>query len=147
MTPVLRPAAQGDEAAWRRLWAGYTDFYNVALPEAVTAATWARILATESALNCTLAEVDGRVLGFAVWHRHLASWSDKDDFYLEDLFVDEGARGLGLGRALIEALIAQARQEGCGRFYWHTNESNTRARALYDSIVPSDGHLRYRLTL
>ena len=147
MTPVLRPAAPGDEAAWRRLWGGYTDFYKVALPEAVTATTWARILAAESPLNCTLAEAEGRVLGFAVWHRHLASWSDKDDFYLEDLFVDETARGLGLGRALLEALIAEARQMGCGRFYWHTNEGNARARSLYDSIVPSDGHLRYRLAL
>jgi RimJ/RimL family protein N-acetyltransferase len=43
------------------------------------------------------------------------------------------------------ALLAKAR--GWHRLYWHTDAGNTRARALYDSYVVSDGHVRYRMPL
>ena len=70
-----------------------------------------------------------------------------EDCYLEDLFVAEAARGHGLGRALIDDLVSLARSRGWSRVYWHTNEDNTRARALYDQYVASDGHIRYRMRL
>ena len=57
------------------------------------------------------------------------------------------ARGLGLGRALIDDLIALARAKGWHRLYWHTDEANATARKLYDSFLPPDGHIRYRMAL
>jgi GNAT superfamily N-acetyltransferase len=147
MTVTIRPATAADEPAWRNLWAQYLAFYRVPLPPEVTNATWARILAPESRLACLIGESSGSVQGFAVWHSHVASWSLKDDCYLEDLFVAEPARGTGLGRALIDALIQTARDTGSGRIYWHTDEGNARARALYDSYTPNDGHIRYRILL
>jgi GNAT superfamily N-acetyltransferase len=89
----------------------------------------------------------GKVQGFAVWHHHVASWHLANDLYLEDLFVDAAARGTGLGRALLDDLFALARARGFGRIYWHTDEGNARARSLYDSYAPADGHIRYRLKL
>lgn len=147
MTALIRPVRPSDEPAWRALWAGYLAFYDTPLPPEVTTATWSRILDPASRLACLIAEVAGAPQGFAVWHRHVASWSLKDDCYLEDLYVAEAARGTGLGRSLIDALIRTARDAGCGRIYWHTNEANTRARTLYDSYAASDGHIRYRLQL
>ena len=144
---VIRTATPADEAAWRRLWADYLRFYAVDLAPEVTSLTWSRILDPASRLNARLADVDGTVQGFAVWHRHVASWSAKDDCYLEDLFVADSVRGLGLGRALLDDLITVARDAGCGRFYWHTDEDNSRARALYDSYALADGHVRYRFAL
>ena len=38
--PVIRDPAPADEADWRRLWSGYCTFYETAVPETVTAATW-----------------------------------------------------------------------------------------------------------
>jgi GNAT superfamily N-acetyltransferase len=147
MNARIREAIPADEAEWRRLWAGYLAFYDVPLAAEVTDATWARINDPQSRLAARVAEVDGALIGFAVWHRHVASWSLKDDCYLEDLFVDDPARGQGIGRALIEDLVAVATEGGCGRIYWHTDEDNARARALYDSFAPADGHIRYRLAL
>ncbi|WP_301458807.1 GNAT family N-acetyltransferase, partial [Pseudorhodobacter sp.] len=57
------------------------------------------------------------------------------------------ARGRGLGRALLDDLIAICRENGYSRLYWHTDEANARARALYDSYAPYDGHVRYRIKL
>ena len=34
---AVRPLGPEDEAAWRRLWRGYLDFYETELPEAVYA--------------------------------------------------------------------------------------------------------------
>lgn len=147
MTPTIRDATPADEARWRELWAHYLAYYRTDLAADVTTATWGRILDPASRLACRLAETEGRVAGFAVWHHHVASWNAADDCYLEDLYVDAAARGHGIGRALIDDLIAIARARGYGRIYWHTDETNSRARALYDSYAPADGHIRYRMTL
>ena len=147
MTATIRPAVPGDETAWRRLWANYLAFYATDLAPEITEATWARILDPAAPMGLLVAEEAGAVRGFALHLSHASSWSPGDDLYLEDLFVATDARGRGLGRALIEALIALGRAQGRGRLYWMADEGNARARALYDSFAPSDGHVRYRVRL
>lgn len=145
--PTIRDAAPGDAAAWRALWAGYLAFYDLTLPPGVTGATWARLMDRGSPLKARLALRDGRLLGFAIHQHHPSSWVAGDDCYLEDLYVDAAARGAGVGRALIDDLIALARARGWHRLYWHTDQDNARARALYDLYASDDGHIRYRMTL
>lgn len=147
MTLAIRDAGPDDEAGWRRLWDAYLAFYDLVLPPEVTAATWARLMDPASPLKARLAFRDARVVGFALHQHHPSSWVAGDDCYLEDLFVDAAARGAGVGRALIDDLIALARARGWHRLYWHTEEGNVRARALYDRYTASDGHIRYRMRL
>jgi GNAT superfamily N-acetyltransferase len=144
---MIRDATPGDEAAWRALWADYLAFYEVTLAPEVTDSTFRRLMDPASPVKMRLALKDGAVTGFAIHMHHPSTWVAGDDCYLEDLFVADSARGLGLGRALIEDLATLARARGWHRLYWHTNEGNTRARALYDSFVKSDGHIRYRMKL
>jgi GNAT superfamily N-acetyltransferase len=63
---------------------------------------------------------------------------------LQDLFVADDVRKLGLGRALIEAVEQVARATGASRVYWLTHESNAVARALYDKLSESHGFIQYR---
>jgi GNAT superfamily N-acetyltransferase len=147
MTVELRDAIPSDQADFLRLWNSYLIFYKTDLAPEVTAATWARLMDPASPVKARLAEVDGQVMGFAIHLHHPSTWVASEDCYLEDLFVADTARGHGLGRALIDDLIALARAKGWARLYWHTNETNTRARRLYDTYTPSDGHIRYRLRL
>lgn len=144
---LIRDALPGDETEWRRLWQGYLDYYVRPLDPEVTAFTWARLLDPSSALSCRLVIRDQQALGFAIHHQHPSTWVMGDDCYLEDLFVDPQTRGQGVGRALIEDLIALARARGCKRLYWHTNVGNVTARALYDQLAQEDGHVRYRMAL
>jgi GNAT superfamily N-acetyltransferase len=144
---MIRDAAPSDREAFLGLWNAYLAFYRVDLAPEVTAATWARLMDPASPVKARLAETDGQVLGFAIHMHHPSTWVMTGDCYLEDLYVDAAARGKGLGRALIDDLIALARAQGWARLYWHTNEGNTRARALYDQYVAPDGHIRYRLRL
>jgi GNAT superfamily N-acetyltransferase len=52
---------------------------------------------------------------------------------MNDLYVEEAARGQGVGRALIEASVAVARKRGANRLEWGTQPDNTTAQRLYDA--------------
>lgn len=147
MSLTIRDAQPGDAAQWHDLWAAYLGFYHVVLAPEVTAHTWARLVDPAAALRGRFAFEGQQMLGFALHFCHESTWVLGQDCYLEDLFVADVARGKGVGRALIEDLRGLAQAQGCARFYWMTDEGNSRARTLYDSFTPSDGHVRYRLTL
>ena len=57
------------------------------------------------------------------------------------------ARGLGVGRALIEEVYRRAREVGAPRVYWQTQESNSVARQLYDKVADLSGFIVYRKQL
>ena len=145
MALLIREIEAEDEAAWRGLWAQFLAFYGVNLMPEITDRTWARIIDRATPLRGRGAEMDGQLVGFALHHTHLSTWAAGPDCYLEDLFLSEAARGKGAGRALLDDLVAICRANGYSRLYWHTDKDNTRARALYDSYTPTDGHLRYRI--
>lgn len=81
-----------------------------------------------------LAELDGRQVGYALFH---ASWSTEyaiAGFYVYDLYVREAARGRGVGRSLLAALSALARTEGRSFLWWNSKEGNERAQAFYRDL-------------
>ena len=136
----VRPPTLADFDAWQRLWQGYCDFYGESVSPMITASTWIRLLDDDSPLFCLLAlNETGTVVGFTNCVIHAGTWSKRDMCYLEDLFVTPDARGKGVGRTLIEAVVAKSRSEGWQRVYWQTKRDNAPARALYEKIVkPSD---------
>lgn len=70
-------------------------------------------------------------------------WWAAEDALLEDLFVLESARGSGLGRALLERAVQQARERGCRRIELDVNDNNDAALALYRSVGFGDRDDRY----
>ncbi len=144
---AIRDAAATDEGAWRRLWRGYVTFYDADVPAAVTDATWRRVLESDTALACRLAEVDGSIVGFSICVLHAGTWTVAPVCYLEDLFVDPTARRHGVGAALLTDLIDRGRALGWSRLYWHTRSGNAAARRLYDRFAAADDFVRYRLFL
>jgi len=144
---AIRDPRAADEPAWRRLWQGYIEFYRASVPPEVTAATWRRILDPAAAISGRVADSDGTVVGFAHCIVHEGTWSTRPIGYLEDLFVDPALRGRGIGRLLIEDLIATGRKRNWAYLYWHTQTGNTTARRLYDSLASVDDFVRYRVEL
>jgi GNAT superfamily N-acetyltransferase len=144
---TIREITPEDEAAWRELWDGYLTFYETSLPDAVTDATWQRIIGDDPTFQAIVAECEGEVIGFANTVLHDFTWSDRPAGLLHDLFVRPEVRGGGVGRALIDHVIAQGRREGWSRVYWLTKEDNVTARRLYDTYAPADGFVRYRVAL
>ncbi len=143
----VRSLEPGDRAQWAVLWAGYLEFYEHDLPREITEALWRRLL-DPADQPYGLVAVDGtEIVGFVHYHFHLSTWSLNGYCYLEDLFVARSARGKGAGRALIEAVYRAADERGAARVYWHTQNTNTEARALYDKVAELSPFVQYRREL
>jgi ribosomal protein S18 acetylase RimI-like enzyme len=54
--------------------------------------------------------------------------------YLEDLFVEPEQRGLGLGKALLQRVAADAVEKGCQRLQWAVLDWNTPAIEFYRAM-------------
>ena len=143
---MIRAAVASDRSEWLTLWQGFLAHYKTTLDPAITDHTWDRLMDPTSPLKMRVFD-DRGLKGFAIHQHHASTWVSGDDCYLEDLFVTPQARGQGIARALIDDLMNLARSRGWQRIYWMTDEANTTARRLYDSIIPADGHIRYRMTL
>lgn len=144
MTVTIRRIEARDEQRWREMWEGYCRFYERELSEPKTRHTWARIMDAASPVHAIVAEHDGGgVTGMANYIIHENTWTLTPVCYLQDLFVDPGERAVGVGRQLIDWLLAETKAQGWSRLYWNTRENNYRARGLYDKYTPHSGFLRY----
>lgn len=88
---------------------------------------------------------DGRLEGYALYHFTYSSFRTNQRMWLEDLFVEESARGSGAGDRLFRAFVADALARGCHRVDWHVLEWNP-ARAFYErqgAGRTDDGMLQY----
>ncbi len=81
-----------------------------------------------------VAELDGRPVGMALWFLTYSTWTGRPSLYLEDLFVEDAARGGGIGLALFRALARTARARGCARIDWAVLDWNEDAMAFYARI-------------
>ena len=141
---VIRPIRADERADWEPLWKGYQAFYRVAISGETTSVTWARLHDPAEPMHALGAYTGGRLCGIVHYLFHRSCWTIGDYCYLQDLFVAEGARNRGLGRALIAAVEERARATGASRIYWLTHESNAGARSLYDKLAERSGFIQYR---
>jgi GNAT superfamily N-acetyltransferase len=147
MSISIRPIQGADKERWLVLWQGYLDFYKTTVAPEQTELTWTRIMDPDFNMNCAVAELDGKVVGFTTHNLQNSTWSPHGHCYLEDLFVDPVVRGSGAGRALIDFVKAFALENKCSRLYWNTDADNEIARKLYDTYVLESGKRQYRVQL
>ncbi|MFB4391271.1 MULTISPECIES: GNAT family N-acetyltransferase [unclassified Pseudomonas] len=144
---TLRPVGAHDHAAWLALWQAYLRFYQTELAEDVSLSTWQRLLDPSEPTNAALAWMDGKAAGMVNWIYHRSNWSIENSCYLQDLYVDDTQRGLGIGRQLIEHVYATAKQAGCVKVHWLTHETNATAISLYEQVAERPGFIQFRKPL
>jgi GNAT superfamily N-acetyltransferase len=144
---VIRPVRKDERAAWEPLWNGYLAFYEATLAPGASDVAWERFHDSDEPMFLLGAYVDGQLTGIVQYLFHRSSWTPGNYCYLQDLFVAEAARGLGLGRALIEAVYEKAKAAGASRVHWLTQTSNAQARILYDQLAENTGSMQYRKVL
>ena len=140
----VRTLQAADRERWNQLWRGYLEFYRYELPADLTDLTWRRLLDPAHPFQGLVALDGQRVVGIVHFHVHASTWARFGYCYLEDLFVDPACRGLGIGRALIEAVYRAADDQGAERVYWHTERSNERAQALYHQLAELTPFVQFR---
>ncbi|MCE9521253.1 MAG: GNAT family N-acetyltransferase [Alphaproteobacteria bacterium] len=143
----VRPLVGQDRTAWNALWKGYLEFYKTELPAAQYDLTFGRFLNPSEPMFAYLAERDGTPRGLVHIILHRSGWLEGPACYLQDLFVDPGERGTGMGHALIEHVYDVIRTAGGKKVYWLTHESNATARQLYDRVATNAGFIQYAKNL
>ena len=86
------------------------------------------------AFRALLAERDGEAIGLALWFYNFSSWRGELGAYLQDIYVDEAARGTGLGRRLLAATAQRAQADGATHLRLSVAADNEGARAFYEHL-------------
>jgi GNAT superfamily N-acetyltransferase len=107
-----------------------------------------RLFGEAPALFGHVAEVDGEVVGMALWFLNFSTWRGTHGIYLEDLYVRPAHRGTGLGKELLRTLAALCVERGWSRLEWSVLDWNTPSIEFYEKAgaVPMDEWTVFRLT-
>ncbi|MDT4833675.1 Aminoalkylphosphonate N-acetyltransferase [compost metagenome] len=128
---TLRAACSGDAQALSAL------LQQLAPDEARPDAKLLALRLNEPAVNCVVlvAERDGKLLGTCTLHliEHLAHNFARSGV-VEDAVVDADARGLGIGRALIDKAVERARAWGCYKLALSSSQSREAAHRFYQQL-------------
>lgn len=128
----VRPAGDADMAAVGRLLHDFNrEFDEPAPPPEVLADRLRELVAGEDTVVLVAGEP---ALGVIVLRLRRAIWSAGLECYLAELYVVPESRRLGIGRALVEAAIHQARERGAATMEIGVDEPDTGARRLYESL-------------
>jgi GNAT superfamily N-acetyltransferase len=94
-----------------------------------------------------IGEMDEEPVAFALFFHNFSTFLGKANLYLEDLFVDESCRGLGLGKLMFSRLARIAVDRGCERLDWWCLDWNEPSIAFYRGMgaVPMSDWTVYRL--
>lgn len=87
----------------------------------------------EQKFEAILAFLDGDPVGLALFFANFSTWLGCPGMYLEDIYVSEAARGLGVGRRLMARLAAIAVERGWGRIDFAALDWNP-ARRFYQRL-------------
>jgi GNAT superfamily N-acetyltransferase len=85
----------------------------------------------QDAFALFIAEIDRTVVGAAVYFYSYSTWKGRS-LYLDDLVVTESMRGKGIGKKLLDAVIAEAKRQHVAKVHWQVLEWNTPAIRFYE---------------
>jgi GNAT superfamily N-acetyltransferase len=132
---AVRIAGPDDAEHVTRLLLGFRDWWGRSWPEPGTWASGVERLLEDERTDFLLATVgDEQPSAIVVLRYRHSLWQDALDCWLEDMYVEERSRGMGVGERLLMAALERAQALGCRRVELDVNEMNEPARALYEKL-------------
>lgn len=132
---MITRVGPADLAELLALMRGYCDFYEVAPSDESLLALSRTLIENPETAGLQLIARDGRdgsAIGFATIFWTFSTLAAAAMGLMNDLYVDPGARGRGVGEALIMACASECASRGLTALEWETAPGNARAQALYD---------------
>ncbi|HEV2694653.1 MAG TPA: GNAT family N-acetyltransferase [Verrucomicrobiae bacterium] len=99
--------------------------------EATEARLAAELFGPQPVATALFAEISGQTVGFVLYFRTFSTYLCRPGIWLDDLFVEESARGHGIGKALLAHIAKIAADRGYGRVEWVTAATNTKGVEFY----------------
>jgi GNAT superfamily N-acetyltransferase len=144
----IRPARTDEIEEMLPLIRAYCEFYETEPNDEGLRAMFETLITDPGQGVVFIARYDGRAVGFATLDWKWSSLKAAKLGYLEDLFVDPGARGRGIADALIEVCAERCRELGMPVMEWLTAPDNHRAQKVYNRAGAESGtYLEYELEL
>lgn len=84
--------------------------------------------------RCIVAEDGHAVMGYAISFATFSTFRAQRGLWLEDIYVTPSHRGRGIGKAMLEYLIAEGRRLGLGRIEWSVLDWNQSAIDFYERL-------------
>lgn len=132
---TLRAAVPDDVAAIVGLIRELAEFEKLThLLEVTPESLRPHLFGDRPVAEARVAELDGHIVGFALFFTNFSTFLGRPGLYLEDLYVQPAHRGAGIGQALLEHLAALANQRGYGRFEWSVLDWNVDAIRFYERM-------------
>lgn len=84
-------------------------------------------------LELIVAEAEGEIVGYATCLLQFSPWLARDYLFLDDLYVSDAARNLGIGSHLMRHVGALALERGVD-VRWHVEHANLGAQKFYRAL-------------
>ena len=125
----IREAGVEDAAAIARLLHDFNTEYEEETPPVPELTRHAERMLREGEMTVLLA--GGGPDGLALLRFRPSVWTEKQEAYLQELYVVPALRGRGIGQALMEAILATCRSRDAAWIELNTGETDIAARGLY----------------
>jgi len=134
-TYILRAAEPRDVSAIAALIRELADFEHLShLVQATPDKLLPHLFGPKPVAEALVAEVEGAVVGFALFFTNFSTFLAKPGLYLEDLYVQPAHRRAGIGRAMLSRLAELALARDYGRFEWSVLDWNANAISFYERM-------------
>jgi len=131
---LVRRARMSDSVQFISLVLALAKFENLEPPSLEGRKRLRNDIFKKKRLSLLVAEYEGKLVGYALYFDTYSSFLAKPTLYLEDLFVLEEYRRLGVGFALFRRCVDEAVKGGCGRMEWAVLDWNEKAKAFYEKL-------------
>ncbi len=92
------------------------------------------LFCSNPALNCLVVELNGELMGYSTFMKQFSTWDACFYVYLDCIYLKENARGLGIGKQLMQDVQAYAKEEACTEIQWQTPDFNADAIEFYQKL-------------
>ncbi len=89
------------------------------------------IFSKKPMLNCLVAEVNLKVVGYATYTIDFSTWDAQKFIYLDCLYLEQEYRSFGIGRVLMDQVKNAGEKNGCINMQWQTPDFNIKAIKFY----------------
>ncbi|MBT1705136.1 GNAT family N-acetyltransferase [Chryseosolibacter indicus] len=93
-----------------------------------------RMNSEKELFNCFIAETNEKqIVGYATFFFTYHTWIGKC-LYMDDLYVKESFRSVGIGKSLLNSVITFAKESKCHKLRWQVSNWNINAQDFYKSL-------------
>ena len=128
----VREAGAGDAAAIAQLLFDFNNEYEMETPPVAELTRHATRMLRAGEMTVLLAGEGPD--GLALLRFRPSVWTERQETYLQELYVVPRLRGRGIGLALMEAVLRTCRERDAAWVELNTGETDVAARALYESL-------------